>query len=179
MPNNSGNGYIAPVTVAQGGDALYFRINKGAYLTGSSGTSGAYVEVTASDPNYVASNILNGTSIFNLAGSAGRSASGTITSSSSTQTFSFGAQNFNFYTVTVSGLDFTPSRIVIDSTANISGGDFTLYDAGANFQGTGAVILTSGETMFTLQSPAYVNSSGFLVPVDSASQSYRWFAYED
>ncbi|NQX67991.1 hypothetical protein HQN90_17860 [Paenibacillus alba] len=74
MPDRSGNGYITPKSVAISG-GIYARIDKGAYLVGSSGTGGADVEVNmpvaqlqAADPNFLAANIAAGTSIFGVTG---------------------------------------------------------------------------------------------------------------
>lgn len=155
------------------------------------------------DQNLSPANILAGVSIFGVAGTLQpkQMARGRVTSSSSMQPFYQGSSptaNSNQYYVTVSGLSFLPSLIFL-LDPNHSGGSaiynsYTIYDPGAsstdyvwNAQANPPqpIMLAYGYTntqngsggwSFQLQGPAYVNSSGFLLPVWSANTNYYWWA---
>lgn len=117
--------------------------------------------------------------------SSGRKASGTVTSSSSVGTFQYSGStstsNFNY--ITVSGLQFKPSIIYIVGTG--SNNTITTYSnygivyanevAVTNAQNTTA---SSTWRMKADVSPANISSTGFTLPVISASQTYNWIAFE-
>lgn len=124
MPNNSSAYHASTDTVGTfQPQQVYIRPPLGYYDQVS---NTAYVYAT--DPNYISANILSGKSIFGLAGTAKRTANGSVTASSGN--------------LTVSTLPFSPSKvalvyigvvntnygylIVISSTQDIDGGNASL-----------------------------------------------------
>lgn len=125
MPNHTTSHTEANSYVYSGGNLLY--APPSGYYDGSTGYLLYYPE-----PNLLPQNILKGVSIFNVAGSVGRSASGTVSlSGSSTWAIPWYGNNgstdtsnttqiFGVFTATISGLSFTPSVVV----ANNGGPDY-------------------------------------------------------
>lgn len=153
-------------------------IAAGQYLSGT--------QTIAGDPNLVAAYILSGASIFGVNGAAKRVASGTVSSGSGGYlTYADGSSpEFIYYGVTVSGLNFTPSFILIINDATYSEigiykyhtalGKYTYYDI-ININSS-----IGSPSCYHLQMNAYfyVNSTGFKLPAASYYNSYRWLAVE-
>jgi hypothetical protein len=100
-----------------------------------------------------------------------KKATGTVTSSSTQQNFG----GINWYYVTVSvDFGFTP-RIIYVYRDGFSISSATIYNSRAS--GNQGYYLPSG-TQFSITSPAYVTSTGFLLPVNAASTVYTWEAFE-
>jgi len=124
-------------------------------------------------------------------GTGKKFAKGTVTSSATRTQFMLGnGSYYNAFDVTVSGLTFLPSRIII---YKVGQSDITTYlnDVGAYDSGTTDVnndILTSSNfprtaPIFRLASPspAYVNATGFRLPLAgdfTNSLVFNWEAYE-
>lgn len=137
--------------------------------------------------------ILNSASIMGVQGAAvagKRFATGTVTSSgASAGTFYDGAtyERLRPY-VSVSGLTFTPSRIIVMSY----GSDFTyvtMYDSNGVITGNDVKIAVmtckpfyeNGQGhlgTFKMSGTAYVSSTGFALPCVRASGAHTWFAYD-
>lgn len=172
MPNN-GTVVMTPTTANQNIASGYH--NGTGYVKG--------------DTNLTAGNIKSGVTIFGVSGGyvATTYASGTVTSAASGET-SWGLNGNTGYPtnlprITVSGLTFTPSRIVVMPNS-ISSWQFYAYDSTTNYI-TGANykwwMLTNVSTLYTVIADvtitAYINSTGFVLPVFSTSMSYKWYAY--
>ncbi|WAH35057.1 hypothetical protein [Alicyclobacillus dauci] len=107
-------------------------------------------------------------------------ASGTTTSSSGQLTFlSHNYSSAGLYYITVSGLSFQPSLIVIEFH-NGSAFGRTIYSQ-FDGDGTGDFIKTSTNTStwmgYVDGSSAYVNSSGFQLPTYVSASPGTWYAY--
>lgn len=132
------------------------------------------------DSNLVAANILSGKSIFNVTGNviARGFANGNVTSSSTTLTFTLsGGTTFGSYYVTVSGIGFLPTTIIVwesdssqpftvlaPATPHVSSG--YIYYAGAS--GTVEIDGTN----------CYVNNGAFQFPTSSSNYGCYWVAYK-
>lgn len=156
-------GYYAP-----GDGTLYSWIPYGAYLTDSGSGSGT-PGIRNYDPNFIASNIRSGTSIFGMAGTLVpglKSASGTTTMTGSNSSFS------------VSGLAISNIKIIIVERvwsgqvfrkiyfADSIVGILNNYFYGANG--------TSSSGGWTVGSGSF---SGFFNYTDGANASINWWAY--
>ena len=137
----------------------------------------------------LAANILSGKSIFGVAGNAvdgsgmKKFASGTISRGSTTYSIqgyhNTSSSTYDKYVVTVSGLTFTPSTIlVVDRTSS--------YTKPVIYQAAG-VIKTANNNLHYIcdeyysyviaDAPMYVNSTGFCLPV-GYTNTYYWYAFE-
>ena len=155
-------------------------ITAGQYLSGAQTVKG--------DADLMAANILLGKNIFNIAGTANRSASGTVTASANTLVFippNYAVYNEMYY-VTVSGLSFLPQRIII--TNSYDGWDrISVYswNVGYAIHTVKVTMVASSQTTgYTYQflmdgSSAYVSMNGsFRLPVYTTGYTYTWDAYE-
>lgn len=148
--------------------------------------------IGAGDPDLIPPNILQGKDIFGVVGTlaAGRQfASGSATSSAAVQTFSLvsGTATQNFYLLTVSGLSFLPSVIIVlSSLGHMTVMQDEFYDGWANavqkpikvFQYNGSNASVTSYNVKGDTAPASVTATGFTVPVQLQSYSYSWLAYE-
>lgn len=159
-------------------------ISSGQYLSGA--------QTILGDSNLTASNIKKGISIFGISGSVDVSslggkfeAKGTVISSSSAESFSTvtGGTN-NTYYITVSGLSFIPSVIVISASANSAQPyeSFGMYFQSLVTQYPDIVFAGVPGAVTTMRYKgntglAYVNSTGFRIPVFYSKESYDWIAF--
>lgn len=149
--------------------------------------------VTITDADFIASNIKSGKNLFGINGTLidgtgmKKMASGSVTSSSSAVSFKDPSNNnANSGSVTVSGLTFTPSLIEITRPPEIDG-DTTFYTATRalaeptlypSVKIVGQVRNGFNEIYYRLASPAFVNATGFCLPVGALNATYNWRAYE-
>jgi hypothetical protein len=170
MPNNGSPTYT-PSTVNQNIPAGYI----------SGGT-------VLGDPDLIAANILNGINIFGIVGTSAprQFASGTTTSSASPMTF---VDDNNTASATnagliVSGLTFTPTVIVCNHASQAY--VMTVYKSGSPFRGGAGLgdvyrCFVNGTQIYRTVggtgNQAYVNATGFCLPVYVSNASYNWFAY--
>lgn len=184
--------------------------NKGAVnftpSTGSQAIPAGYHNgsgVVSGDANLTAANIKSGVSIFGIAGSviAGSPfASGTTTAQTVlTTNWTIGGLADSssttsgptaYYQLIVSGLTFTPSRIIVVNTNPGYDVDTTIYNASDSFNPsrsanyhilvsryvnqTGALQLGN---VSSVAGYASITATGFTLPVCVGGGSYKWYAY--
>lgn len=172
MVNNGSLGTITPTTTNQTIPSGY--------------TTGGTVE---GDTNLIAGNIKNGVNIFGVEGTLSEGvtyATGTVTSSSSSMTFQNTIGTFTSAFITVTGLGFRPNRIIVRSLwvydqTSVNG---VPTPTGTNynyFQGPFSGLVTTLVYEFTgsgTGTGAYVNDSGFLLPMNSTSVVTKWEAFQ-
>lgn len=128
----------------------------------------------------VPANIVEGKSIFGVVGTNNgkRSASGTVTSSVNSSSFSEDGTNITTPYVTVTGLAFTPRMILVyDGNKKLtiySPNDLLPTNKIAWYNGNS----TSAPRFIRAIGNAYVNNSGFQLPVTGASTLFNWIAFE-
>ncbi|AWO73872.1 phage tail protein [Geobacillus thermoleovorans] len=176
MPNRSAENFHMPAleTAVWPGDKIFLRPPQG-YYDGNSW-------VTASEPDLIASNIRQGVNIFGVVGTlveGKKFASGTVTSSPNYGYFrvsNSGALHGYPY-ITVSGLTFQPT--VIHVFVPDGNTDITIFDNRRNYLGSASADITMQNTVYLNNSDdAYVNSSGFRLPVTNPNTLFTWYAYE-
>lgn len=108
-------------------------------------------------------------------------ASGSVTSATSALNFILddGTSSSQYY-ITVTGLTFTPSLIELYYNTNY---DRTFYSSNGQFGSGGSKIAEDIKNSYTpqyfkLTGNAYVNNTGFQMPVMVKGVSYIWRAYE-
>jgi hypothetical protein len=179
-PDQGTNGYPVAVSTGVSGNNLYFRIPTGMYRNPS---FTGYVEVNATDNNWIESNIKSGVSIWGKTGTYTQNTKTAKGSGTPSGSYTFYADSGASYTkpyLQVSGLDFTPRAILItgfstfDQSAYISSGINT-YDANnchvkrtdGNF-GPIPIKLTASEVYY----------GGFIMPVWAGGSTVYWSAME-
>lgn len=116
-------------------------------------------------------------------------ASGTVTASTATASFQYanGTGTYNRPFVEVTGLDFKPSFILIEGKNGSSIYPTTLYSEQSvnDYPSVAKVTFydggTNGSDTYMFKADvlnAYVNDTGFKLPVSNGGISYRWKAYE-
>lgn len=171
-PNRSG--HVTGQSISRTGTTLRIRPQPG-YYPGDSGNS-----VQWDDPNWIAANIRQGVSIFGLEGTfSGNYAEGTAPISSDTLEFNrAGSGPIQHQYVTVSGLNFLPRVIVITKeTGDYRYGETVYYDYFRFNSTTKIVCLLLNYEVVYLTGNAYVNATGFRLPVNMAASSVKWVAY--
>lgn len=141
------------------------------------------------DVDFIAPNIKAGVNLFGKDGTAKRQASGTVVTNGSQEVFTRvnSVGTFSYWCITVSGLSFTPS-VIIAKFAYMYSDWTTNYTANMGATGYGKTCaLTrnsvnpdagSAPTLVRADvSPAYVNSTGFKLPVLQEG-NYSWIAFE-
>lgn len=165
-------------------DLTAANIKTGVEILGVTGTytndaDAANTEIVNGKTAYV-----NGTKLTGTGGNAKRYASGSATTSASTLDFTIMMSGFinPLYYITVSGLTFTPSAILIWSGNGYNKETFYNNDYFETASGRYGKIIVTGSTKnyYTLDGTnAYTSSSGFRMPVaDGSILSYVWEAYE-
>ena len=192
MPNKSfsatGGAYTpASSWKADGGGALCIRPQEGYYKNEVNAANG-FGPIIANDPNFIPQNIVSGKSIFGLAGSftGKRWASGTVLSSTAGSDFQYvGGGNISYWYVSVSGLTFKPSFILLKGISTPHS-FMTTYDElgldypksvkvfSANSNALNANILHfKGDAV-----SAIVTNTGFVLPVNAMNLTFSWIAFE-
>lgn len=145
-------------------------------------------------PDLLSQNILAGKNILGVPGalSPGRKASGSVVASTQTLPFTMGTNQLVYLqSVTVSGLTFKPSYIVVIYPA-ASGGKISFYKADGigipgyseikivfadiNYGYVGGGVSTMGGVKES--GNAYVNTTGFRIPIGIAGVECTWLALE-
>jgi hypothetical protein len=151
------------------------------YYDGSTGVIYIY------NADYIPANILTGKSPFGLAGTAKRVASGTASAvAASNFALADGSNYVYLSSIAVSGLNFTPSKIILHR--NDVGDNYeytTIYRKDGRYYSNIALtsINSPGQTNasnLTFKAdvaPAYVNSTGFNLPVRT-NGTWDWVAIE-
>jgi hypothetical protein len=118
--------------------------------------------------------------------SAKKFASGTVTSSSESYAFQYASSSSttNCPSITVTGLTFKPSLIIVFGTNNTS---ITIYsEIYDSFYGKTVKVFKYDGASFTINnlnfkgdvSPVSITSTGFVLPVWHSSGNYFWIAFE-
>ncbi len=172
---------------------LIARINKGAYLTEVGGVG--YPEIIINDPDFIASNIIAGKSIFGVAGTASvesmggkKFASGTVESSLSYEDFiAVTGDVVRACAIRVSGLTFKPSIIIAFPQSPDASSCMIVYMSNSDGYGTeyvkifpfnAGIVQTSNVNINVNKSPAYVISSGFKLPTYKGQREvHQWYAF--
>lgn len=179
------------------GNNLYFRFPQGVYQqeSGASGMS----EVYATSNDWTEGNIVSGANVFGKIGNMRpwngehRYGSGVVNSSGDSQSFPIkrysGDNNGYFPYVSISGLGFLPSLVLIKAVSTDDNAGFTLFSADyfnqANYTG-GNMVMTlnnSGSSVEIYVGPSYASPGSMTdqlirMPVRFANKQYRWFAVE-
>ena len=178
--NNIGAG-SRPATVTRTGNTLQFSPDIDGYIN----TSGKLI---STDNDWIEANIVSGKSIFGKVGSfAGkRWASGTIVSSTTSIAFEYrGGGTATWYSITVSGLNFKPSFIMVQFVS-IPFTYVTTYDEMGLDYPKSIKMFTTNTTVFNANiihfkgdvASASVTSTGFVLPVNASNATYSWIAFE-
>jgi len=179
MPNRAG--HVIGDSITRSGTTLRIRPLEG-YYNGLSTNSVAFT-----DANFLASNIISGTSIFGLGGTyvGKRIASGTANSSDDSKMFTGDGGTFiTSKYITVTGLAFIP-RYIIASLPDIP----VLSSPAVNIiarndmdltTGGGRIFTSWGGSYYRITGEAYMIQGGFRIPVsyNNAIRTFYWVAIE-
>jgi hypothetical protein len=176
MPNRSGD--TAAIASSISGTTLKLRASSG-YRDGTDDN------VTITDVNFIASNLLANMFGMTATGLGFKSASGITTSASSTTSYTLDTgSTIDLYAVTISGLNFTPVAIAIWESANAQECS-TFYMAEANFgnYSDNNLEVQSNNTAYIdfldsirVTGNASVSAGTFNLPVQHPSLSVKWKA---
>ncbi|WP_021877615.1 hypothetical protein [Paenibacillus sp. P22] len=156
-------------------------------------------EVYATSNDWTEGNIVSGANVFGKIGNRRpwngehRYGSGVVNSSGDSQSFPIkrytGDSNGNFPYVSISGLGFLPSLVLIKAVSTDDNAGFTLFSADyfnqVNYTG-GNMVMTlnnSGSSVEIYVGPSYASPGSMTdqlirMPVRFANKQYRWFAVE-
>ena len=161
------------------------------YMKPAQGYWDGLKSIYADDPNFIPANIVSGKSIFGLAGSfAGkRWASGTVTSSNPyIQPIYIGSGQVSgsYPSISVSGLNFTPSFILVKYVIPDSVVYMTIYETmGLDYPKSVRIFVANFTTYYANVESVKgdvngvsVTSTGFVLPVAAYNYQYTWVAYE-
>lgn len=166
MPNITADQVAAALATV--GTTIKLKVPQGYY----DGTK----NVNYTDANLIAANILLGKSILGVDGSlvqGKKFASGTTaTNTFMSSYYSDSGGTSQAYSLTVTGLTFQPSYVVIYANGNSY---YTVFDAN-KLMGTKSHICLNGAN-YQLLAPAQVTSTGFTLPYGS-NAVVDWHAYE-
>lgn len=154
-------GVVAATAQDVSGTTIRLRPPNGYY----NGTASALV--TATDPDFIAPNILSGKNVFGLTGTGKRRASGVATPGGP-----------SFYDITVTGLDFQPS-IIVWSSGSGSTKLFGLYNAldGSTSYISQVAALINSASNYQLKIYSTITPTGFQVRT-LTDQPVYWWAFE-
>lgn len=174
------------------GDLAVYLAESGYYVAGASPGSEVRVPVAqlqAADANLASGNILNGKSIFGVAGNvaprqyaSGSSTSGTTVLATLTN-YNSGPSNTGFYGVTVTGLSFTPQLIILGEDSYNYWAVYTANTSVIQSDGGGAPIwvVSDGESVWMAPAaagnPFQVTSSGFTAPTILSGFALPWESF--
>lgn len=107
-------------------------------------------------------------------------ASGTFTTAATLESFPTvgGSSSRPFVLVNFSDIDFVPDVVMIKTAASTTFINETIVDTKAPKQNGETLFGAAGSTYYRLISPAYINESGFKLPVLSANAAYSWQAFK-
>jgi hypothetical protein len=140
--------------------------------------------VTITDSNFIASNILKGKSIFGVAGTALRAATGTGNIPAGSPTYSLSGYPYNVPVFTVTGLSFQPSYVVAIAWRS-DGFLVSIYrTAGVTLMNTNnkfAISANNGDHLYACPitgSPWTQPTNGFSIPIGFTNTDVIWAAVE-
>lgn len=194
MPNNgavtltpSGNGPVAIPAGYHNGSGVVAQVNVPAadVLTGTNIAGVAGTMPNNGSPTFTPSGSAQGIPAGYYSGgtieaSPHQAASGTAAVSGGSVlpfTFSNGSTDSTYY-ITVGGLTFTPSLVFVQYPGSTT---FTICMPSSSFETNGQIFSQYGSNfdVFELTGNAYINGSGFQLPMPgSAASTVNWYAYK-
>jgi hypothetical protein len=180
-------GHTQAQSVTSGNGIVYLGPPPG-YYNGDNANNNAWVYAAHSD--FTPANILAGKSPFGLAGALvpGKKVVSGTASINGAEFFKYadGSITSSLYSITVSGLTFTPSMIIIYRNDVGDGYEYnTVYRATGRSYAKIAMLSINSPSVSTLNAynvradvtPAYINSTGFKLPVPT-NGTFNWTAIE-
>ncbi|MFD0588839.1 hypothetical protein ACFQZE_12630 [Paenibacillus sp. GCM10027627] len=172
-------GDTAAVSSAVNGTTLRLRASEG-YRDGVNDF------VTLTDADFIAANIRNDTNLFGLAGTLmpKYQASGTATSSTTTQTIVTPSSSVTANHLTVTGLNFQPQIVIVSFEQAVNYSYFAVYVAGFSFHSSSPLcnhlwgystpypMALFGQASGDFAQP----TNGFKLPVYVANSNFSWTA---
>ncbi|MDF2435489.1 MAG: hypothetical protein JWP44_5120 [Mucilaginibacter sp.] len=154
----------------------------GAYIDLTADQGGGHFGLFSDDANFIAANILNGKTIFGLAGSLIQGkpyASGTASTGASGSYTTLNGSTLMANGVTVSGLNMPNGIAMIKLYSWSAATDVTEYSVSNFSSNTAAKIMSysgSAPNIYQVIAPASVSNTGFTLPVNY-SGSYTYEVY--